>query len=258
MGHFLSWVFFVHSEIKTDILVCPNKSGAWESCEPNVKQRVVKVIEYSKSTEAIVELGEEHGACEDKSFEEIQGNQECHSLGSKLSTVPEHKPVEPLEVRNSVVTELSSLVSFLTHNSNTDMRWLNHIDIVTAISDRKSVSFFIELLNKVDNGSFVIRRRSEHDDSSYLIKNVADVGCAFFVFKDCAESSSIKHYSKFVFLIVVSGGREPPRHLHLGVFVDSHPHLFIITIICSRYGILRGSSGDGAASFTSNSIFYFL
>jgi hypothetical protein len=53
----------------------------------------------------------------------------------ELETVPKNKPINTLEVRNSVVTERSCLISFFTHYSDTNRSRLNHIDIVTAISD---------------------------------------------------------------------------------------------------------------------------
>jgi hypothetical protein len=74
MGDFLWGIIFVFSEIKANILICPNECGARESRQPNVKQRVVKVIKNSKTTESIIELGKENRASENESLKKIQRN----------------------------------------------------------------------------------------------------------------------------------------------------------------------------------------
>lgn len=65
--------------------------------------------------------------------------------------MPEHKPVEPLEVGDGVVTELSCLVSFLAHDADTNVRGLNHVDIVTTVTDGQGVGFIVEPLNEFNH-----------------------------------------------------------------------------------------------------------
>jgi len=49
--------------------------------------------------------------------------------------MPEHQLTEVLELANSKISKLASLIALLAHDSYTDMRLLDHVNVVSAISD---------------------------------------------------------------------------------------------------------------------------
>ena len=68
-----------------------------------------------------MELRKEYWPCKDKSFEQIQWDNKSDSLGSELSTVPEYKSINALEVGYGIITKLCSLITFFTHYANSDL-----------------------------------------------------------------------------------------------------------------------------------------
>ena len=83
-------------------------------------QSIVELFIQSKTGEAIIEIGYKSWHDEKSAFEQVYENQEDYDSVSKLETVPEHQPVQSLEVRNGIVTESCSLITFLAHNTDTN------------------------------------------------------------------------------------------------------------------------------------------
>lgn len=79
---------------------------------------------------------------------------------SVRSTVPEESSSQVLEAGHGVIGEGSSLVTFLSHETKSNVSLLNHVNIVSTISDCGGDSVSGVGLHKVNNISFLSRRRS--------------------------------------------------------------------------------------------------
>ena len=60
MGDSLRGIVFVLTKVVAHILICQNESYTGDACEPDTKQRVVKVIIDREPTVTVVKLSEEN------------------------------------------------------------------------------------------------------------------------------------------------------------------------------------------------------
>lgn len=153
----LSLVFVVN------VLLKQGSGCQWEGSEDHVIKGNVKIIEDSScrisTEECEVELwdGKDHVL-----VEEVQD----HFGNSNVipSSVNEQEFPQSLEFRNSKVTSLDSSHTFITVDTNTDVSFLDHVNIVSTISNGKS-DFVHAILNQSDNLGLLFRSNSTTNNS---------------------------------------------------------------------------------------------
>ena len=89
--------------------------------------------------------------------------------------MPEDKFAETSEVCYWVVSEGSSLVTLLAHDSNPNMRSLDHVYIVWSITYGQGNFIWIVRFNELDNLFFLFRWGSIDDYSSGAIQGLIQV-----------------------------------------------------------------------------------
>ena len=123
----------------------------------------VKPLVESKAGKPVVEIGYESTSAENETFKKVHWDHVDDQILAKRKSMMEHQPIYSLKVRNSIVTELSSLITLLSHNAYSDRGRLDHVDIVTSISNGAGelirVSFY-----KFYYFCLFIWRRSEHNN----------------------------------------------------------------------------------------------
>jgi len=64
-------------------------------------------------------------------------NKLCHNSSSlvSISSVPEQQGLHILEFQNTKISSQSSLLTFLTNNTYTNISSLNHTNIITTITN---------------------------------------------------------------------------------------------------------------------------
>lgn len=80
---------------------------------------------------------------------------------TKVSSMPKHKLPQIPKFCNRIISKGSSLISFLTHYSNSNVCWLNHVNIICTITNSKSNLAFLMVSNKFNYLSFLFRRCSK-------------------------------------------------------------------------------------------------
>ena len=87
---------------------------------------------------------------------------EAACIHTKLASVPEDKLSQTSELSNCIIREGSSLVSFFTHNSYSNVRLRDHVDVVCPISYRQSSLAFVPITDELDYLCLLFRRSSEY------------------------------------------------------------------------------------------------
>lgn len=153
-------------------------------------QSIVELFIQSKTGEAIIKIGYKSWHDEKSAFEQVYENQEDYDSVSKLETVPEHQPVQSLEVGNGIVTESCCLITFLAHNTDTNRSRLDHIDIITSITNGKSEYIWVTL-NEFYNFSFIIWWWSVNYNRLSFVKDIPCIVTELRVAEYCAQRLSI-------------------------------------------------------------------
>jgi hypothetical protein len=117
---------------------------------------------------------------------------------SYLETMPKDKSIQSLEVWNSIITESSSLVTFLTHDSYTDWCRLDHVNIISTITDGKCEDTRISL-HELNDFSLIIGRWSINNDGLCLIKQISNWVTELCVAENSAQRLTVHQNWKFLF-----------------------------------------------------------
>jgi hypothetical protein len=102
--------------------------------------------------------------------------------------MPEHQPAQVLELRHSIVCECRCLIAFPAHNSNTDMRFLDHVNVVCSVTDCQSLFALDKGFHEEDKLCLLKRGRSVQDDSIGFEEELLDLLLNLLVVDDLRHS----------------------------------------------------------------------
>jgi len=123
--------------------------------EEAVVQSDVPVIEDALSAVETVEGKVELGNREDHIFIEEVKNALSYSQIAKPPVIKDKLP-EASKLSNCIITSLYSSHSFVTINSHTNLRFLDHIDVISSIAYGQGY-LFQSILDKFNNLCFLLR-----------------------------------------------------------------------------------------------------
>lgn len=112
---------------------------------------------------------------------------------SKLSSVPEHKSSQVFELGHCIVWETSSLVSFFTEDTNTNISSLNHVDIISTITNRQWDAVFCLILDKSDNFGLLGGRESVSNNGLWSLDDFEEHVREVSVVKDLWKLATWDH-----------------------------------------------------------------
>jgi len=124
---------------------------------------------------------------------------ETQSVGSSM---PEKSSSQILETRHSIVGKSRSLVTFFTHESETDVSRLNHVNIVSTISDGGSDFGASVFFHEINDIGFLAGRGPENNGRLTAKEEVSDFFMDETVSRVNNDGNSDSRYFNLVRLVV--------------------------------------------------------
>jgi hypothetical protein len=176
-----------------------------ENNEPNSESDVVKshhqVIDRLITRPSILKVSNVFRSSVNNGFVEAPEYIviETESVGSSM---PEKSSSQVLETRHGVVGESRSLVTFLTHESETDVSRLNHVNIVSTITNSSSDFRLGMFSHEVDYIGFLEGRRSINDSRFTAKEKCSDLFVEEFVLLVQNDGDSNTRNFNLVFFVL--------------------------------------------------------
>ena len=124
---------------------------------------------------------------------------ETESVGSSM---PEKSSSQVLKTRHGVISKSRSLVTFFTHESETDVSRLNHINIISTITDSSSDFRLGMFSHEVDYIGFLEGRRSINDSRFTTKEKCSDLFVEEFVLLIQNDGDSNTRNFNLVFIVL--------------------------------------------------------
>lgn len=88
--------------------------------------------------------------------------------------MPEKQSSETLEIRDGVVTELRSLISLFAHDTDSYSGRLDHVDVISSVTDSECQGRLVVLSHQINGGSLLCWRRSVNNNRSGSLEDTCD------------------------------------------------------------------------------------
>ena len=129
-----TYFLFLASQFIANCLIKNEEEVDSHDCQSNFVESIDKIIINLLATKCSKHVKVEDNAREKTAFEDIY-LRIVDEICSILTTMPEHKSSQIFKLWDTIITKASCLVSFFSKDSDTNMCSLNHIYVISTISN---------------------------------------------------------------------------------------------------------------------------
>jgi len=145
---------------QTDLLIVKHEEVDRKDCNGNLIESIEQVIVVLDPREAVLKIEVHQADGVEATLKDVELGVE-NKIGPELPPVPKHQPPQVLELRDRIVRETGSLVSFFPEDPDPDIGGLDHIDIIGSVPNAESDALAFMLPDKPHDLSLLSRGESK-------------------------------------------------------------------------------------------------